>query len=145
MSEILGAEPLYRRVLCGVGHFQPLEDGTVKISSQAFSDRGMKPSVDRSSLCPHGPSYSQADLSDGVVSVLASGVRGIAARSVKDGVTISYAIDVFPDPLPGNPAHAEIRPSPEYATKSAFRKVLEALALLAAWEIYPEEIRSTYQ
>jgi hypothetical protein len=47
-----------------------------------------------------------------------------------------------------NPAHAEIRPTPAYQTKSVFRKLQERLAFLAmqriqtqGWEIPPLDQR----
>ena len=59
-----------------------------------------------------------------------------------------YKIDVHPRPTADNPAHAQIEPSPDYASKGTFRKVAEKLAWLATervknqgWEIEPCELR----
>jgi hypothetical protein len=42
-------------------------------------------------------------------------------------VVHAYAIDVHPAPLPGNPSHAEIRPSPELRIPRLKEKLEKAL------------------
>jgi hypothetical protein len=72
----------------------------------------------------------------------------------KGKLIAQYKIDVIADPIsgqvdqPDNLAHAEIRPMPEYQSKSVFRKLQERLAILATqrieqqdWEIPPADLR----
>lgn len=58
--------------------------------------------------------------------------------------TVEYNIDVVPAPLEGNHAHALVRPTPPYRTKSVFRRVCEKLAYLASqrgWVLPPIDLR----
>ncbi len=48
-------ETLYRRVPCIEGLYVIQADGSVKVSSAAFSDRSFRPSVDRAELCHNDP------------------------------------------------------------------------------------------
>jgi hypothetical protein len=107
--------------------------GGVRPSSQAFTDRHMEISVDRAKLRDHDPYQSQMSPTDAVVSLRVSDVRGtLPARP-------EYAIDVRPDPLPENPAHALIYAQPQFANQSVFRRLRERLALLARIELLPDE------
>lgn len=57
---------------------------------------------------------------------------------------VTYNVDVIHRPNVDNPAHTQVEPSPLYKTANVFKKIREALALLAAkrpWLIEPEEIR----
>ena len=122
-------------------------DGTVKVSSAAFSDRSFRPSVDRAELCHNDPKETQHELSDGVVSVVTRDVRSTdtVVQNDKDGKPIrAFDVDVEPVPilrhptLPDNPAHAEIDTDPPCPNKTVFRKLVERLAQLAnerPWEI----------
>lgn len=145
------AEVLYRRVPTGQNYYR-LVGGVLRVSSQAFADRHRAPSVDRAVLCGHDPHWAQESADDGVVSVVASDVRAIdlPQRDLKGNVEFRYGIDVHPDPIAAsaerraNPAHAEIRPSPEYRTDSVFKRLLEALARLAGdrpWDVRPVDHR----
>jgi hypothetical protein len=130
-------ELLYRRVLSG--HLVR-EGETLRISSQAFSDRSLQPSVDRAKLCSYDPRWTQQGPRNAVVSLHAADVRSTLPRRDEQGrETGFYEIDVKPDPLPENPAHALIYASPAFATKSVFRKLLERLAQLAQIELLPDE------
>lgn len=141
-------ELLYRCVFYGRDCYK-IEGSTVRISSQAFADRRFAPSVDRSKLCDHDPSHTQIDSKDAVVSLVTQEVRlidTVIQRDDKGRTVCTYKIDVYSDPKQDNVAHAEIRPTPEYANKSVFRKLLERLAFLAnqrEWEIKPYELRIT--
>lgn len=146
-------EVLYRCVFYGRNCYRIEEDGTVRISSQAFNDRNMAPSVDRACLCNYQAGWTQKNERDGVVSLITLEVRMIDTVNQKDAkgnLIFSYKIDVYPRPiindseLPDNPAHAQIEPTPQYQNKSVFRKLLERLAILASqrdWEIPPYELR----
>ena len=127
-------------------YIQQTNDG-IAISSQAFSDRGLKPSVDRAILNENDPSKTQINLRDGVVSLLTSKIRKIdeVKKQSQDGEDlIVYKIDVVHRPTETNFAHAQIEPSPEYETKNIFKKLTRSLAFLATqrireygWEIAP--------
>jgi len=67
-------EVLYRCVFYGRNLYQ-IQENTATISSQAFADRGMCPSVDRADLCDNNPYYSQKDEKDAVVSLITKDVR----------------------------------------------------------------------
>lgn len=138
-------EVLYRRVPHRPGHFLD-ENGRVRVTSQAFSDRRFRPSVDRAKLCGHDPSHTRAAPTDAVASLVARQVRGIDTveqRNEKGEVILRHSIDVEPRPirddpvLPDNPAHAEIFAVPEFQNERTFRKLRESLALLAEWQIPP--------
>jgi len=141
-------ELLYRSIpyLKLKDYIQQTNDG-IAISSQAFSDRGLKPSVDRAALNNNDLSKTQVNPRDGVVSLLTSKIRKIddVKKQAQDGKEITvYKIDVVHRPTETNFAHAQIEPSPEYETKNIFRKLTHSLAFLATqrirehgWEINP--------
>jgi hypothetical protein len=136
-DRIADEELLYRRVL---RDHLVREDGALRISSQAFADRSMQPSVDRAELCDHDPRWTQQEPTNGVLSLLAADVRGtLPQRDERGRETGVYAIDVKPDPLPDNPAHALIYAEPPFATRSVFRRLLERLAQMARIELLPDE------
>lgn len=150
---VVDDELLYRCVFFGRNCYQ-IDGKTVHISSQAFADTNQAPSVDRAKLCAFEPIRTQKDVKDGVISLVTIEVRMIdtvVTRNDKGKIICTYKIDVYPAPivdepnLQDNPAHAEIRPTPEYQSKSVFRKLLERLAFLAnqrEWEILPYELRT---
>lgn len=139
-------EVLYRCVFYGKNLYQ-IQGNTATISTQAFADRMMRPSVDRAELCESNPCYSQKDEKDAVVSLITNDVRvidNIIQNNLKGQPEFTYKIDVLPRPLEDNQAHAQIEPSPDYRNKTPFRKLLERLAYLAnqrGWEIEPYELR----
>jgi hypothetical protein len=120
------------------------EDGTIRIYSTAFSSRDFKISVDRAKLHSYDPRKAQKDERDGVVSLFAREVRDIVGLGGKiaDGNEVQFKIDVRPDPLPNNNAHAEIYAVPEFDKDSRkyFRLLRERFALIAEkrWEILPD-------
>lgn len=142
-------EVLYRCVFYGRINLYQIQDNRAKITSQAFADKAMRPSVDRAELCDKNPCKSQKDEKDGVVSLITKDVRlidSVTQNDPKGKPEFTYKIDVLPRPVEDNEAHAQIEPSPEYKNKTPFRKLLERLAYLAdrrGWEIEPYEIRQT--
>jgi hypothetical protein len=145
-------ETLYRRVPCIEGLYVIQADGSVKVSSAAFSDRSFRPSVDRAELCHNDPRKTQREPQDGVVSVVTRDVRSIdtVVQNDTDGKLIqAFRIDVEHVPilnhptLPDNAAHSEIYMNPACPNKSVFRKLLERLAQLAnerPWEIELQQL-----
>lgn len=121
--------------------------GEIRISSQAFSDRGQKPSVNRAVLDSYDPTKVQVNPKDAVVGLVTIDVRKIdkVKKQGSDGSDlVIYKIDVIHRPTENNFAHSQIEPSPEYETKNVFRKLTESLAFLAnqriknhGWEIEP--------
>jgi hypothetical protein len=143
-------EHLYRRVESGRNYCKKENDGW-RISSSAFDDRHLKPSVDRASLRDNDPVKTQIDRQDGVALLIASEVRQISKQGLdpepQEGGSklVTYHVDVLHRPEPENPAHSQVEPTPPYKTPSVFKRIREALARLAAkrpWLIEPEEIRS---
>lgn len=140
-------EGLYRRVLNNPQNFPSAKDGsgTIHLSSQIFSERTMRPSVDRAHLREHDPTKTQNDPSDGILLLFAHQVRSARTDRYKDGKLVEkdgYQADVEPVPLPGNPSHAEIYGRPGFDTKSAFHKMIERLARLPMeWVIPPADLR----
>jgi hypothetical protein len=143
-------ETVYRRIPHGTPNgnkFYSITNTTVKISSQAFTDREKCPSVDRAVLCDHDPSYSQISSDDGVVSFLCNQIRAIDNIKYAPGTAqeVVYKIDIIWRPIESNKAHSQIEPSPEYKNEKVFRRLRERLAYLAnerGWEIFPVDLRS---
>lgn len=141
-------EILYRRVLFQKNHYRIDSEFNVKISSQAFLDRQYKVSVDRAKICNFDPTKTQQKKENAVVSLLTKDVRRIDTvieRNQKGKCVEKHRIDVIPDALEDNEAHALIVTDPDYQKpKKVFRKLVDALARLAnerEWVIYPLEIR----
>ncbi len=138
-------EILYRRIPSGRDLYSIADDGTIKISSQAFYSGDFRISVDRAKLCDCNPRYTLGQGSGGVVSLVTRDIRsivGLVRNDSKGKVIRQFAIDVEPVPLPDNPAHAEIYAIPgfEYNESKVFRRLRERLVLLAEsrWEIRPD-------
>jgi hypothetical protein len=155
MDIVADDEIIYRCIFYGRDWYI-VEADRLRISSQAFSDRNQMPSVDRAILQNHDPKKSQRNPEDGVLSLVVADIRQIDSVQQLDakGKPIqTYKIDVVADPIMGpivgNLAHAEVRPTPQYQTKSVFRKLQERLAILAmqrieqqGWNILPLDLRS---
>lgn len=145
-------EILYRRVPRIEGLYLVQADGSIEVSSAAFSDRSFRPSVNRAELCHHDPNKTQRESSDGVVSLVTGDVRSIDTVVQNDGkgnLIQTFRVDVEHVPilnhptLPDNSAHAEIYTNPACPNKSIFRKLSERLAQLAngrPWEIELQDI-----
>jgi hypothetical protein len=135
------AEWLYR----SVGVSEILRDdlgNVVRVSSQAFADRQQEVSVDRATHCDHEPRRVQKSRSDAVAELLTGEVRGIRSLIQRDaeGREIGlYTIDVRPDPLLENAAHALIYADPRFASRSLFKRLQERLALMARFAFLPGE------
>jgi hypothetical protein len=125
-SPVEDAEILYRSVRLSDGGYKD-ENGTIKISSSAFNDRKMQPSVDRATLKNNEPKNSQKSPTDCVVSLITKDIR--EEKIERNGT--EYVLDVRPYPNEENQAHAIIVSSPEYQNEKAFRKVKEKLSRLA--------------
>ena len=113
-----------------------------RASSQAFADRQQEVSVDRARLCDHAPRRARKSETDAVVVLLAGEVRRIRTliQREEQGREIGlYSIDLRPDPLPDNPAHALIVADPRFATRSLFKRLQERLALIAQFILLPED------
>src|SRR5438874_1795819 len=141
-------EILYRRVLDGRDHYTVQNDGTIRVSSQAFYESGFRPSVDRAKLRDNDPKKTLGTFSGGVASLVTHDVRSVAPIVQNDEkghfvqlcrVNVEY-MPILNDPVePDNDAHAEIYTNPP-CNKRVFRKLIEKLALLAnarPWEIKP--------
>ena len=140
-------EHLYRRIPAGRKLYKQKADGTIEISSLAFSDREYKVSVDRAILCKNDPKYTLGAEQGGVVRLLAREIRNVddLTRNDQKGNAIQqFKIDIAPAPLPDNPAHAEIYAIPAFTdidSKGAFHRLCRRLARLAEskqWAIQPE-------
>ena len=128
-------ETLYRSVKRIL--WKQKNNGEFYLSSQAFTDRNRRPSVDRAKLCGHDPSYTRFSPSDYVCSLVAKDVRTISTvvKYDKKGIPqVRHNIDVEPVPLSDNAAHAEIYAVPEISGERLFKRLLERLACLARWE-----------
>src|SRR5579884_1015647 len=143
-------ELLYRRIPAGRKLYKYRIDGTIEISSQAFSDRQFRVSVDRAALWGNNPRHTLGNVPGGVVGLVCREVRGLddLARNDQRGEIIQrFSIDVEPAPLPDNLAHAEIYAIPPFTDadkKGAFHRLCRRLARLAEakpWEILPESLK----
>jgi hypothetical protein len=152
ISLVNDAELLYRRIFsCTTDshnkHYELIE-GKIKFSKIAFSDRGLKPSVDRACLHGYEPTKTQSEKTDGVIGLIVQNVRAIDDLSSSDSkgkITAFYKIDVIHRPKPENKAHTQIEPSPDYSSASVFKRLQQRLARLAderlakyGWEIKPD-------
>ena len=125
-------------------------DGAVIFSPNAFGDRSFQPSVDRFDL-RKDPKDVRLLATDGVTHVPTSEVRkichiyvdGAAADKCKGDIAKLILLAYFSvdavhrpivDDLEGgeNLAHSQIECSPDIRTEARFRKLKEALALIAS-------------
>lgn len=139
-------EDLYRRVPNDPNMF-PIVDGKIRFSTTVFNSPDHKPSVDRAKL-RSSPSETKLTHTDGIISLLTSEVRAISIENRNVGASKTYSVDVIPRPiplailegLPENKAHAQIETDPDLASGSRFKKLKEALALMASrngWTVKP--------
>ena len=101
-------EILYRRIPAGRKLYKIRTDGTIEISSEAFSDRQLRVSVDRAKLCDNNPRFTLGNEPGVVVGLLTSDVRNLenlTRNDQKGNPLVQFKIDVEPVPLSDNPAH----------------------------------------
>ena len=136
-------EALYRAVANLREHFPRDAQGVRRLSAAVFSDRKMRPSVDRAYLRGYQPERSKFSLSDGVLQVYAHQVRAISVlQNDEKGRPMPYrafVADVEPVPVPENEAHAEIYGKPPFDNKSVFRRVCEVLTRNSEWAVEPTD------
>lgn len=141
-------EELYRSVRKDINADEyRYDDGELVITSQAFRDSQREPSVDRAKLRDFDPNKSRIDKGDGVVSLIAKDVRQIGdVKSKTENDETKHAVDIKPDPVSNNEAHALITVQPEFfgsqsKQKKSFKLLRIALARLATengWTIEPK-------
>jgi hypothetical protein len=142
-------ERLYRNVR-GKGSDEFFYDpatGHLTIESKAFLDQQKEPSVDRAKLRNFDPEQSRLKEENGIVTLITKEVRQIGDVKTNDdrGKQVKHAVDVSPDPISGNKAHALIVVEPDFfGTESkktrAFKLLRKALARLATqrgWTLEP--------
>lgn len=126
-------EILYRRISARRKLYKIRTDGTIEISSEAFSDRQLRVSVDRAKLCDNNPRQTLGNEPGVVVGLLTSDVRNVddlTRNDRKGNPLFQFKIDVEPVPLSGNPAHAEIYAIPAFADadrRGAFHRLCRRL------------------
>ena len=144
-------ERLFRRVVYLDSRGYSVVNGAARVSSQAFSDRRRRPSVDRECLAQGGPQWTQEGADNGVLVLGASVVRATKAekKDHKGRLVREHSVDVVHEPvlnsppLRDNPAHSVIEAAPEIDSEKTFRRLIERLALLAQWEVLPLDARAT--
>jgi hypothetical protein len=115
------------------------ENGVLRAISEAFGDRNQRVSVDRASLVDNDPRRTQKSGTDAVARLVAGAVRcSLPRRDAKGQETGTYAIDVIPEPLPDNPAHAVIYANPSFVSPNHFRKLRERLARIHQLVLLPD-------
>lgn len=141
-------ETLYRAVRVNVKSGECIyKGGRYTVRSKAFLTTNQRPSVDRAELSENDPalflSRSGLDRKSGVVSFVASSIRGIQLDD--------HTVDVKPAPCPHNPAHAQIVMEPDRCVSESkrarvFRSLRKALAKLATkiiaendWTLEPQK------
>lgn len=145
MKPVDGDELLFRRISAGDVAWDGAE---WRLSSQAFNDRKMTPSVDRQRLRPD-PHDTKLEGTDGVAQLLTADIHA-HVRLVKNPNATPpapiefYAVEVVPRPIdkPPNPAHAQIESAPAIASGSHFKKLKDALCRLTerrAWVVPPSK------
>lgn len=149
-NHVASSELPYRRVVDD-RHLFPEIDGQRRLSGQVFNDSGFRPSVDRACVNRFDPRLTQRIPEEGVLQVKASVIRRCSdfhrdakSRPIPDS---THRFDVEPQPLPENPAHAEIFVVPGFVGIAGegglFRRLIEALARHSetTWAIKPASIR----
>ena len=144
---VLDEEAVFRAVADNPQLFAVDESGSLRLSGSAFNDPRREPSVDRSSLKHGGAGASRRSESDGVICLVSGEVRAVktvVTLDQKQRPLHAHQIDVVHDPVEGNAAHAVVRTAPTLASDGAFRRLKEALCLLAnrrGWAFPPASRR----
>lgn len=132
-------EDLYRAIRMDRGEFALGKDGHIRFSASAFNDRDRTPSVDRSSIRTE-PRDARLTETDGVTAVNTAAVRAVRTIRIDPAKKTDervYQVDAIHRPLPDdedpteNSAHCQIECCPSIASDTHFKKLKEALALLA--------------
>ncbi len=137
-APIADDELLYRAVRA---QYVARDGGALRLRSQAFFDRRLRPSVDRALPRNNDPSETRFNTTDSVVSITAESVRTIRAtrNDAKGNLIQEYVADVEPVPLPDNLAHAEIFGRPPFDNEKVFRRICEALTRRVKWAGLPDQ------
>lgn len=135
-------ERFFRRILPKDVKSKP--DGRKRLSSSAFSDRDLEPSVDREKLTEPlgGAEFTRQEKQNGVVFVTAADVRGIDITHQPKGEPVGdYVADLERRRLPENPAHYVVLLQPATNKRGVFKKLIERLARKGEkqWVIKPGE------
>ncbi len=116
------------------------ENGVLRAISEAFGDRNQRVSVDRAVLVDNDPQRTRKSETDAVAQLITSEVRGsLPRRDAKGREVGAYAIDVIPEPLPDNAAHAVIYANPGFVSPNHFRKLREHLARIHQIVLLPKD------
>lgn len=121
--------------------------GNLRLSGSVFNDRLREPSIDRAAMLQGGAEAARKSASDGVVCLIACEVRAVktvVTLDQKQKPVHHHDVDVVHDPVEGNAAHAVVRTAPALVSDSAFRRLKEALCLLASsrgWAHLPASVR----
>lgn len=144
-THVYDRDELYRSVRAG--EYTTL-NGKVAFSASAFNDRERKPSVDVSSI-RKDPRESRRSIADGVAKLVAGEIRGtckIPIYDKKGRPTGQHSVDVLHRPIendpsePDNPAHCQIECHPTIEDDNRFKRLKEALAVMAnkyGWVVEP--------
>jgi hypothetical protein len=134
---IEGDEALYRLIRANSDEYRYVA-GELRFASSAFNDRHHRPSVDRSAIRAN-PAEMKRQISDGVTKVLAAEVRSISNIEIEPKNPKKYAVDAIHRPIMAgqngegeNLAHSQVECDPHIESGSRFKKLKEALALLAS-------------
>lgn len=145
---MLNDETLFRSVRDEPHYFGCDGKGELKhLSHSAFNDPDMQPSVDRAVMRAGGAAESRKSSTDGVVALVAVRVRAIntaVTLDAKGRPTQTHQVDVVHAPEAENHSHSLVKSAPQIASGSAFKRLKEALCLIAAakgWAFPPQSSR----
>ncbi len=144
---VLKEELVFRAVADNPQLWGTDQAGGLRLSGSAFNDRNKEPSVDRESLLALGAAQSRKSESDGVACLLTGEVRAIrtvVTLDAKQQPVREHIVDVVHVPVTDNAAHAVVRTDPLVSNDGAFRRLKEALCLLAntrGWAYLPASKR----
>ena len=148
ITPVLGEELLYRCVGdTDLHHGCDAQGRLVRLGHSAFNDPDRTPSVDRATLRDDGPQATRFDEPAGVVTLSADEVRSISTvvTFTKQGQPLHrHTVDVRHVPELGNYAHALIETAPHAAGDGAWKKLKEALCVVATkrgWAFPPASVR----
>lgn len=140
---LVGDEELLHRSV-RPGDVKTGPEGRRHLSSTAFNDPAMRPSVDRAIL--RDVEQSKQAPTDGVCGLVASEIRSIT-DVIHQGTNKPYNVDVVsrpvppdnPDGEPPNPAHAQVEVDPNFESPSRFKRLKDSLCRIAEtrWLIEP--------